>query len=507
MKLRFCIVMCLLGLAVFGGCTKTRPLAKPGPSPRVSEKAKKPLPRLKALPVEQLETAKKEPEARFSITMHDTDIRGFLAALAKQTGLNIVPSPEVKGKVSLHLKKVTLEEALDAVLTPLGYDWRREDRFVFVSEPKLETRVFRVNYVSTTRTGTSTLTTAGAKGVGAGLGGSSSTLSSRDTADFFTELKEGIGSVLSKQGKVSISPLTGMITVTDLPPNLEKVADYLEAFQAIAHRQVLIQATIVEVTLSKGFQYGIDWSLLGSAALLGVKGAATGGAVLSQRLGTGNTMFQFGVSGSDIHAVLDAMSRQGEVRVRSNPKVSTLNNQKAMIRVGTQDIFFEITTQRQGSKAGAEEVVAATPRVIPVGITLDVTPQIGQDGTITMNIHPTITERTGEARSRFGDVVPILGVRETQTVIRVRSGETIIIGGLIGSRNTRETSSVPMLKDIPLLGALFRSPKESNSRTELVILLTPRIMGSGRIEEITNQEVERAKLIKETPTPLERKGR
>jgi type II secretory pathway component GspD/PulD (secretin) len=172
------------------------------------------------------------------------------------------------------------------------------------------------------------------------------------------------------------------------------------------------------------------------------------------------------------------------VKVLSNPTISTLNNQKAIIRVGDQDVFF-IT-----GAVATENTVTQTiqPMTIDIGIILDVTPQVAEDGTIIMNIHPSITEKTGEKVAPDGrSTFPLLSVRETDTTVRVRDKQTIIIAGLMQEKRDETLIGVPILKSIPLLGYLFRYKSETKRNTELVIMITPTLQLGKKVEDLTNK--------------------
>jgi MSHA type pilus biogenesis protein MshL len=238
---------------------------------------------------------------------------------------------------------------------------------------------------------------------------------------------------------------------------------------------VIINAKIVQVTLSDEHQSGIDWRAISEITPLKLKGAAPGGSVFRQSLSSGAEIFQFGVSLSNFSLLMDAMSRQGKVDILSNPEIATINNQKAIIKAGREDTYWRITTQVDPMTGQKTET--ASPQTITVGVVLDVTPQISDNGEIIMNIHPSITERAGESVSRLGDTMPILDVRETDTVVKIKSGETIFIAGLMQNKKTEEKSSVPLISRIPLIGRLFRRTKEDIEKTELVIFLTPTILG------------------------------
>jgi MSHA biogenesis protein MshL len=178
--------------------------------------------------------------------------------------------------------------------------------------------------------------------------------------------------------------------------------------------------------------------------------------------------------------------------VMSSPTVNALNNEPAIMRVGTQDVFFKTTSQTDGV-TGRILQTTTEPQSVTEGVVLSVTPQISGDGMINMSISPSLTERTGQATSRFGDTVPILSVRETDTLVRVHENETIVIAGLMEERMRREERKVPVLGDLPGVGGLFRGTTTNRRKTDLIILLTPTVMTPARVPESARQEQERVK--------------
>lgn len=485
----------------------TAPIPAAAYSPPKKEPSKNGIKELKELPLFQIEE-EKTIEPKYTFTLRDADIKEVLLAISQRTKLNITMDQDVEGKVTIDLKQVTLTQSLRALLTPLGLEFESYNGFIRVSKPKIETRLFFLNYVSTVRSGSRTTSTStsmsGGMGGGGGggtgsiggggggvIGGSTSTVTGTDNADIFTDIEKGIKTLLSEKGKMVINKQASSIVATDFPANLNKIGEFLEAVEGSVQRQVLIQTNIIEVILSDDYQFGIDWSIIPGPGL-GIKGTLTGGAAWAQALGSGATAFRIGESvrlGHFIESVsvlADALSHQGQVNVLSTPRISTLNNQKAVIRVGTNEVFFQETLTLP--TATAPPIRTFSPQSVTVGIVLDVTPQIGSDGTIIMNIHPSISEKTGQATAPDGTTTPIIAVRETDTVVKVREGETIVIGGLISERKTKDQTSIPLLGSIPVMGALFRKVSDEVRKSELVITLTPFVHAGKAVGELSQAE-------------------
>jgi MSHA biogenesis protein MshL len=456
-------------------------------------------PGLPPLAVSQIEDGRRSEAMSETLSLSFAEpisIRELLLLLVHDTPLSVVLDPDIDGTFSGDLKNVTRQQAFGLVLEPHGFVASFEDHVVRVRREQLQTRLFNINYVATRRSGTRGTGLSGTFGQGAygyggtgamaggvavggygggyyggngGIGGSQASVSGTDSGDVFEELHAGIETLLSDAGRLNIDRKAGLIQVTDYPARLDKIAVYVEAYETRALRQVRIVAKILEVELREDFSAGIDWSLLLEKA---------GDAVaVTQRLAPtrGSGAFTIGVNINDFKGLLDAFAGQGRVNVMASPWVTAMNNEPAVMRVGTQDVYF-VTTSQVDASSGQILQTVVTPQTINEGVTLSVTPQITADGVINMSIMPSITERTGTATSRLGDQVPIVSVRETDTLVRVREGETIVIAGLMQDRTSADTSKVPVLGDIPLVGGLFRREERTKRKTDLVILLTPTIM-------------------------------
>jgi len=454
-------------------------------------------PGLPPLAVSQIEDGRRSEAMSqpFSLSFAEPiAIRELLLILVRDTDLSVVIDPDVEGTFSGDLKNVTIRQAMDLVLEPNGFVADFQGTIVRVRREQVQTRLFNINYVATRRSGTRGTGMSGMYGQGAygyggtgamaggvatggygynggygGIGGTQASVSGTDSGDVFEELQAGVEALLSDAGRVNVDRKAGLIQVTDYPGHLDRIAVYIEAYETRALRQVRIVAKILEVELREEFSAGLDWSLL-------LKNAGDAVAI-TQRLAPtrGSGAFTIGVNINDFTGLLEAFAGQGRVNVMASPWVMAMNNEPAVMRVGTQDVYF-VTTSQVDASSGQVLQTVVTPQTINEGVTLSVTPQITADGVVNMSIMPSITERTGTATSRLGDQVPIVSVRETDTLVRVHEGETIVIAGLMQDRTSADTSKVPVLGDIPLVGGLFRREERSKRKTDLVILLTPTIM-------------------------------
>jgi MSHA biogenesis protein MshL len=305
----------------------------------------------------------------------------------------------------------------------------------------------------------------------------------------------------SKEGKkLVISKLSGLIQVHDYPDKLRDVARFLEQMEVNSQRQVLIQARFWEVSLNNEFQAGVRWDTIQQEMLqLDISTLA-----LTWDIGTGTTSAEglLGILGAPsaltgaefvLADLAEALETQGKVKVLAAPKVSTLNNQTAIVKVARQDVYFT----SEISQTSDNVLQSFTPNTIDVGVILDVTPQIAADGHIIMNIHPSITAEFERVLSPDGSEFPLLRIRETDTVVKVRDGQTIIIAGLLQETDNRQRVGLPCLMNIPGLTYLFGHTDVETERTELVILLTPTVLTGKRIDELTSEDIRQLELLEQ----------
>ncbi len=443
------------------------------------------------LTLTQPELTPKKPTLRgprFNLSVENADVRTVLFAVSQKTGQNIVIDPEIDSRVTVNLKNVTLPQVLEQVLGPLGLDHAIENDFIRVRRMQMATRIFQLNYILSRREGAGRLEAVrGWDGTHADRQQgskppprSANLVQSSEETDLWQEIETGLQRMVSgASGKTaagaeitfdayhSINRQSGVILVRDRPDVLLRVAEFLEAVEGSVQRQVFIQAKILEVSLNDQFKTGIDWQEV--AALQGAD-AEPGGL----KLGLGRT---------SLNAVIDTLSRQGEVQVLSSPKLATLNNQRAVMKAGREDVYFFADAQA----ADAERAFVAAP--VAEGIVLDVVPQINANGTIMMSIHTHISEKAGERTSPDGTrSLPILEVRESNNVVLARNGQTVVIGGLMKSRRSQSARAAHRFS---ILERLFPGEGTERARSELVILLTPEIMVGAAIDDRLKKETDR----------------
>jgi MSHA biogenesis protein MshL len=263
----------------------------------------------------------------------------------------------------------------------------------------------------------------------------------------------------------------------------------LEVVEGSAQRQVFIQAKILEVTLKDEYRLGIDWSRISPLTVTSsAEGAGTFLGSLKNATLTGASPFTFGLANANFNLIVNALSQQGEVNVLSNPKIATLNNQRAVIKVGTEDVFFLPQTTAATTTTAA--VTTFTVESVTIGIVLDVVPQISSDGGIMMSINTSITEQNGTRTTPDGITsVPILDIREASNVVLADNGQTIVLGGLMKTKSEDKDNSLPLLGEIPIVGRLFQYKDRTQEKSELIIMLTPQIMVGKAVDEEKAKEL------------------
>ncbi|MGH7619585.1 MAG: type II secretion system protein GspD [Gemmatimonadaceae bacterium] len=467
-----------------------------------------------------------------------TPIATAVSQLGAKLGWSVSIDPDVRGTAQASLKNVTVDAALNELVTRNGYGYQLQGTVLRVVPIRMQTKNFRLDYVAISRVGTMStvvqrrlsnslnnpsvqigsatgLSTQSA-GVGALGASGADVLTAQSVADIWQEIRVAITGILqagqpqaraatadqttagfgqtgfgmigagattasfADGSTVVISPISGLINVTAMPDKLRDVEAFLNDFQASVLRQVMIEAKIVEVTLNKTFQFGIDWNVVNAA---GKTAFSLHNDATTQTTGNaGNVTFSLNGGSTQINAVLNALESQGAVAVLSNEKTTALNNQRAIFNVTTDEVFFSVTRTPLLGPNGA--VISIENQVIPqqisVGVVLDVLPQISADNILTMDIRPAVTSIARVDSITLADgtstSAPVIARREGDTIARLRAGETMVIGGLVQTRKENTVGGIPWLKDIPLIGTLFKQINLTDARSELVVFLTPTIL-------------------------------
>jgi len=494
---------------------------------------------LPSFDTERLEAPSVEDSQRFDISVENAPARQFFLSLVEGTGLNMVVHPEVAGDITLSLRDVTMPEVMEAVRDVYGFEFVRTPYGFQVLPGRLQARIYQINFLNVMRSGSSssfvssgTLTgTSGSatedlvfdpgtpsRSVGLARGRATSVIGTRITTEqpetaFWHELETSIAAIVGAgEGRsVVVNPQSGVVVARALPTELREVENFLQATQLIVQRQVILEAKILEVELSERFQTGINWGALvevGSTAA--TAGQTGGGSVLVNEGGVSDISGQAGnldpdafepISGalasafggvftlaleaSDFNAFIELLKTQGNVQVLSSPRIATLNNQKAVIKVGTDEFFVTdvSTTTITGTTTTSTPDVELTPFFS--GVALDVTPQISEAGYVTLHIHPTVSQVVDQQKTitiaNLTQTLPLAlsTIRETDSIVRARNGQVVVVGGLMLDEIDDEHAKAPLLGDLPGFGALFRQQLRRTRKSELVILLRPIIVDDG----------------------------
>ncbi len=455
-------------------------------------------------------------QKRYSMRADNVPLDTLFSMFGRTYKLNIILEPDVTGIVSVSFQGLSLKKAMEAILSANNYYWEWDQGLIRVR--KFQTRTFHVDYLRLNRDSSSSSEASinsgnrnngngnsgsGSSGSGSGSGSSNSssdddeiTAESSNSVDFWGELEEQIHSMLSSEGSLIVNTLAGMIQVRDLKPNVERVEDYLALLKAAVNRQVRIEARIVEVVLNEDNALGIDWTRvdLGDFAIASTPFSLVTGQGQDFDLSGANSLVPPGGfslksatlnidwESSRFHAILKALSEQGDVKVVSQPRLMVLNNHTAFIKVGTNQTFF--TRSETLTPQGSSNTLTSTDfaKTVTEGVILGVTPQISEDGWIMLEILPSVTRIVGVVQSPTGDSnAPILDVKKTSTIVRVRNNQMIMLGGMIQDSSGSSTRKVPLLGDLPFsIGQLFRADIKGKRRSELIIFLNPIITHDGQ---------------------------
>lgn len=536
-------------------------VAQAAASPRSDEAMEKEL-----LPPLALEMPKKvDAEPRFDLSVVNAPAAQVFMALVTGTPYNMLVTPDVSGQITIRLKDVTVKEALEAIRELYGYEFAFKGNRISILPNTIQTRVFKVNYLASKRMGSSevrVVSGAGTStpGTGGGAPGTTPTtatatpsptgtstgtagvmnnptsrVSTTTSSDFWTGLTNAVTTIVGTgdDKSVVVNADSGVIVVRAMPRELRAVESYLKATQLIIERQVILEAKIIDVTLSQDYQAGVNWGAFksgpNSQSLAGIAGPSTNlyatqavtgaarsmssntsatsvgnsgitpgtagtstvtpgqfGSVVASTLGKG--FFGLALQTSNFAALLNFLETQGSVSVLSSPRIATLNNQKAVLKVGTDDLFVtNVTTTTTTSTTGNVVTPTVTLQSYFSGISLDVTPQIDDENNIILHIHPTVSVVTEKAKTI--DLGAALGgsftlplasssVNETDSIIRAKDGNIVAIGGLMRQEQDVTNTGLPGASRMGAAGALFGQRGNSLTKRELVILLKPTVISS-----------------------------
>ncbi len=467
-----------------------------------------------------------ETDDRFDVNARGVEARSFFQALVEGTRYNVVVYPGVNTTVDLRLNDVTVPEVMDIVRDAYGLNIQRKGRLYQVEADAVQTRLFPINYLhfkrsggSETRVSSGQVSSARSNGnddQSAADDGDSDTsrnligtrISTHTESDFWRDLDRTLAMIVgnAENHEVITNPGAGLVMVRASGEVLGEVENYLERTELIMQRQVVLEAKVLEIALSEGYQQGINWSDIQSSAGRQdhfTSQSLSGQAVRASDIGG---LFAATISAGDFSGLIELLGEQGNVQTLSSPRISTVNNQKAVIKVGTDEFFVtDIDFDNNNSALTATDRTSTSVELTPFfsGISLDVTPQIAKDGSVTLHVHPSVSEVTDQEKViTVGErdvTLPLARstVRETDSVIRAESGQIVVIGGLIQNISEDDNASVPFLSEIPLVGELFKQRRFQSRKSELVILLRPVVVGAETMNADVAASRERMQVLQE----------
>ena len=405
-----------------------------------------------------------------NLSLIDTDIRDALSALAMDQEINIATATDVSGKISVHLYQVTLEKALHAITLAGGFSYHKHGDVYYVYRPKkakdpeidrLEMRIFQLKYTD---------------------------------VDKVQEVLGGLPGIRM----LKFHEPSKTIIIEDTPENIKKVEKIIAHWDTMP-KQVMIEARILEITLTDEMELGVEWAAILGDVRVGTSSFSRAVLPTTQDVSpvpdSGSGLFFNILTGSDSRqfaAAIDALQEKTNVNTLSSPKVLAIHGQPAKVQVGGQQ-GYSVATTNLG-------VTTENIQFIDTGIVLEIIPYIDDDGTVLLNVKPSITSALLE------EGIPVTRTAFVETWLLAESGETVLIGGLIQDSITKQRSEVPCLGDLPLLGLLFGSRGRSVDKVELVVLITPSVVdrkkkGVDEVEAIIRTKEVEGEMKKEPLPP------
>lgn len=500
-----------------------RPPAAPVPRPEAVDRA--------LLPPLQAEAMKPPapPEPRFDLAVSNAPAQQVFLQIVSGTKYSMLVPPEVSGTIAINLKNVTVREALDSLRDLYGYEYRMQGTRIFIQPNTLQTRIFQVNYLAGKRKGNTEMrvtsgsissnANGGSTGTSTPAGGSaqtssvqSSRIATESDNDFWGELRETLSAIVGSDAnrKVIVNPLSGVIAVRGFPGDIRNAENYLRMTQLIIERQVMIEAKIIEVQLNDSFASGVNWAAfrsqngrlsggqLSPGSVLAPNGqigsstpgdiVATAGQDILAAATNPGSIFGLAFQAHNFAAMLQFLETQGSVQVLSSPRIATINNQKAVLKVGTDEFFVtSVTTSTTTGTGGTTNSPTIGVQPFFSGIALDVTPQIDENDSIILHLHPSVSVVAEKQKSvNLGSLgnfqLPLAAstVNESDSVVRVQDGNIVAIGGLMKQQQSSNHSGLPGAVEQPVVGTLFGQKARSGTKSELVILLKPTIIRGER---------------------------
>jgi general secretion pathway protein D len=501
----------------------------------------------------------KAKEPLYSIVVYDTPVKEVLFAIARDSKLNIDIHSSIRGRVTLNAVDQTLPAILERLAKQVDLTYKIQNNVLTITPDQPVLRTYKIDYVNMSR---DTIGFIGADGqisstsqsVGAGGSASSNTgnssrtsVTSESKSHFWETLEKNIKDILAETdkeilitrtgntsksnenanagssgknsdadvvkrekeedrnefktlfaGTVIVNREAGIINVRATNKQHEKIQDFIDKVMGSARKQVLIEATIVEVTLSDGYKAGIDWSRLGKigsagfvfSQVLGPQvGTVNSAANISRESASAGIIAGYTNGNHGILSSVQLLEQFGNTKVLSSPKLMVLNNQTAVLKVVDNLVYFTVQAQQTTGTTTNQPftTVTTTPNTVPVGVVMSVTPQINDTGNVNIDVRPTITSLIRYVPDPNPQIsgnqgVPEIRTREMESLLQISSGNIAVLGGLMQDEIRNNTDAVPGLSKVPGVGKVFQGKNDSNLKTELVIFLRPTVIQNASLE-------------------------
>lgn len=455
-------------------------------------------------------------QEKYTVVVNEVPVKELLFALARDAKVNVDIDPRIDGVVTINAVDQTLPQILDRIANQvdLRFEFKGDNLLIQPDEPYL--RTYKINYINMSRDTNSSVTIAtqisttgagfeaggGGASAGGGGGNNNSTTDVKNAAvnHFWESLVKNVQAIIEQdlgQGggagipvttSVIPSPETGILTVRATSHQHEHVQKFIDQALESANRQVMIQATIVEVNLSDQYQAGIDWSFLSHAAGIAIDSftlpAAPAGTIT-------NLVFDYldnePSDADQISLTVRLLNEFGDVRVLSSPQLMVLNSQTAILKVVENNVFFTIDTETNTTQGVVTNSFESIIHTVPVGVVMGVTPQINDNDSIILNVRPTISRVGDEVQDpnpalrtvgggQIANLIPEIQVREMESLLRLNNGQVAVLGGLMQDETRNGVNNIPGFSDLPLVGKGFETKTKEYFKTELVIFLRPIIV-------------------------------
>lgn len=461
-------------------------------------------------------------QEKYTVVVNDVPVKELLFAVARDAKINVDIDPSIDGKVTINAVDQTMPQILDRISRQVDMRYEIQGNNIIIQPDKPYFHTYKINYVNIARDTESEVNIAtqiastsgggqssgGGGAAGGGKNNSTTAVKSVSNNHFWETLVANVSAILGEESATGASggggltstdtvipsPESGLLTVKATEKQHAKIRELIDSMMASANRQVMIQATILEVNLNDQYQAGIDWSYLNKAAGIGISsvtGALTGpvGTVTSLLLSYSGDQF---AKQDSLNLTINLLDEFGDVRVLSSPQLMVLNNQTALLKVVDNVVYF--TVESSTSQAQTTNVTTATTTIntVPVGIVMSVTPQINDNQSVILNVRPSISRISSfvpdpNPTLTVPNQIPQIQVREMDSLLRMQNGQVAVLGGLMQDENRDKNNSIPGAKLLPGLGKLFETNQKQSFKTELVIFLRPVIVNNPSLDGDLNQ--------------------